>query len=60
MTDNDNDIIDLTSDSNDMTSTTTDIHENNNPSVDNDDNEFDDGVSTMHRLGSVACTVREI
>jgi hypothetical protein len=62
-----NEIIDLTSDTDGMTTNTgsnmrsVDIHFNNNPldeDDDDDDDEFDDGVSTMHQLGSVTCTVR--
>lgn len=59
------DIIDLTSDSNDDVIVSNgnmrsvDIHFNNNPFADDDDDEFDDGVSMMHQLGSVTCTVRE-
>jgi hypothetical protein len=59
-----NEIIDLTSDSDGITTNTgsnmrsVDIHFNNNPMDEDDEDEFDDGVSTMHQLGSVTCTVR--
>ena len=56
-----NDVVDLTSNSNDVISISSsmrgvvDIQFNG----DNDDEDiFDDGLSMMHRLGSVSCTVR--
>ena len=60
-----NDVIDLTSDSQSVISinsnapTIIDIDFNNNP-FDNDDNDdiFDDGLGTMHKLGSISCAVR--
>lgn len=67
-----NDIIDLTSDHNDVISnnnmrtvnfhfndnmSTVNFHFNNSPFDDDEEGLVDDGLSMMHQLGSVSCTV---